>query len=328
MISLHFLNIFVFVAQILYVCTILIYSKKYRFNVTIKNYLTSAFIIILSLLSWAFLLYLGFDLHNFKSPHLQADFIGGVSKIINYFSFDILSELPLEKNIGIYLRQLSGLLLMLILFFYGIYICFKKDKNAPSVILCLYWFLIPVILIVSISTLGYFKLGYFNSPAHLIKVRYVLSSAVPYYILIARGVSGMRGKYFFYTLAIFSIISSLTLKQYYAINKKSDWAKAFDYINNRITSAEMLTCITDRSRPRIPIEFCVCEYYSRHECQLVDPGKAEEISNNYLVSGIWQLWWNNPVSAQSIIERYLANKFYIEEIKQIDNIKIFHFRKK
>lgn len=323
MVSLHFFNILIFLAQVFYIFTIYGWPRLRRFDKMMKKYILYMLPIVVLSLSCFFLLKCNIDQNNLKAA--PATLIKGVVEPIINFAIKPPMELANETKID-YI-QILGFLLSLILFSYGIYILLKKDKKVNECLLCVFWLFLPITILVSVSLIGS-MLGYYGF-GNFIRARYMLTSGIPYYMFMAYGILKIKNKYFLMVLLVtLSVISIVSLDHYYSLNKKSNWKKAFEYVNNRISADEVLVCTTDDVRPKIPVEFYIYKYYSQHPFQLINLKREGEKTDSLGINGGWQLGWNIPEPPQYIIERCWGNNFSVLFIKKIDNITVFHFRRK
>ncbi len=245
------------------------------------------------------------------------------------------------------LKGIFGVVLFLLCLL-GIFSAFKAGKRgvsvqpAPTAVFPLSGVFLSLWLIIPLALPAVFS--YLFSPVFG-EVRYVLYLSVPYYLLISRGIMHFGKKTRILVFICIILAGLLFLREYYRVEKRTNWRQISSYIKNNIKSDEKTAFMPYRNMQ----EYLILSYYKVPslialvaEGELERPAVMEQIYNNpvkiYKVEeldskGLWLLAYTPPglERLHAAVIKKLQDKYGSMDIaaaKRFDFIAItlYHFR--
>jgi mannosyltransferase len=193
--------------------------------------------------------------------------------------------------------------------------------NTDKVNFLLLWLITPIILPFIISL--------FSQPIYAIRYTIVASSA--FFLLIARGISNMQGKYVkSVTISIVITLSLISIGEYYNKINKDQWREVANYIDTYVHNEDML--LFNRS-------YCIqpFNYYSRSDlivkkgCPEKGRNVDEENINELLgtvehYDRVWVILAHNG-DKKELITKTLIKSYNLSYYKEYKGIKLYLFER-
>jgi uncharacterized membrane protein len=207
----------------------------------------------------------------------------------------------------------------------------QKKKEVASGSLLSLWIGVPFVL--------QFFSSWLNSV--LGSVEHELHVSCAYYLLVSKGVMFFRYKWRVLLILFIMVMGILFIREYYHVEKKTNWRKICNYIRENIKEDEKTAfAITSYG------EINALSYYrapslvgiERKEVLKKSPKDSIEIKHEDLKSlelfsveelvykGIWFVHWNIPFSTSSDIIKILHNNYGLVEKREFCDVSVYHFR--
>ena len=229
----HVYSLFIIIAQNIFVITIFFLSKE-RYELNFKRWLLLQSILIILFIPWL------------------KTFVNHVAQVQSVFWISHPSLYSLLETFRAYAGSTKSLLLFLILSLLSL-VTYKKIKgnvnwkklsesiqsyrweiglsNISTIYLLGVWLLTPVILP--------FVISLFMTPIYL--TRCTILASLPFYVLVAKGISNIKGKYIkMGVISLLVVLSVNKVAEYYIQINKEQWRDVAHYINTNAKSDDLI----------------------------------------------------------------------------------------
>jgi len=241
-------------------------------------------------------------------------------------------KLPFKLiNLAYIVEDFAGSRLLLLIFTLSILaavfseISFKRLlTRGKNIFLLLLW------LVVGIVTP--FFISYFFASMYL-SAKYSIVALPAFYLLVAKGLSNIKNKYFFnLILMAIIILASINIWSYFSDTHKDQWREAVAYIESRAETKDLLVFVYGYHQ--IPYDY----YGKRHDLEKKSlltnyrVLKTEDLNNLNLKAENQQKIWiilNQPIencNYQEVFDNYLKG-YSLSQFTQFYNIELFEYTK-
>ncbi len=247
----------ILICQILYVMLLWVRHKK---DINFKH-MFFVFTCIIVIYSPGFLFFLKPQLKNILS-WLSLPSFNTIVNIFNLFGpkiYTVNPKFPIESRLIFrYIFSIALFLLCLT----GAYNSFKfnkknnvrsKENGFEAGLYLLLWLGAPIVLL--------FTFSYLVTPVFG-PVRYVLYASCAYYLLISKGIMSLKGKARILIIVFVVFMGSLFLREYYHVEKRTNWIKICGYIKENIKDDERTAFKMNDFLPLSWVEHRMLLYYS------------------------------------------------------------------
>lgn len=234
-------------------------------------------------------------------------------------------------NLAYVVKDFAGSRLLLIIFtLLIIFAVFKSFQRLLTIEKNIY--LLLLWLVVGIITP--FILSYFFVTMY-VSAKFSIVALPAFYLLVAKGLSNIKSKYFLsLILAAIIIFSSINIYSYFTKTQKDQWREAVAYIESKAETEDLLVFVYDYHQ--IPYDY----YSKRHDLEkksLIESNyrvlKLEDFNHlNSEIKDQQKIWiiLNQPIknyNYQAIFENALKN-YRLNNVAHFYKIEVYQFEKK